>query len=443
VWLADAIRQGLGSVCLYGTNIVDATQVRGLCTDLRSLGPHLVLATDEEGGDVTRLHYRTGSPEPGNAVLGRLDDVQFTRSSAQEIGAELATLGIDLDLAPVVDVNSSDDNPVIGTRSFGGDAALVARHTAAWVEGLQSQGVAACAKHFPGHGDTVSDSHLTLPIVDVSARVLRERELVPFRAAIEAGVASVMTAAIVVTAIDPLTPATFSAPLLQGLLRDELGFTGVIVSDALDMAGASADTGVPEAAVKALVAGCDLLCLGSDTGAAMLADIVDAVIASVQDGRLAVPRLRAAADAVRGLVRPRVEAIVRTKRDVRLEDAIDLDDAALAWLRGPGAAAVVQVDSATNVAVGQVPWGPAGVGLVATDEVVAQAARVAVVGRNIDADHAAWEVVARYREQGKAVIVVECGWPRGGSDVVVRSGSPEIARRLVALLMGSTVTASI
>ncbi len=142
-WVVQAYAGGLRSVCLYGANVVTPAQLATLCTTIREAMPRMVLAVDEEGGDVTRLHYPDGSPEPGNALLGRLDDLDRTARSARRIGRELATLGVGLDLAPVADVNSADDNPVIGVRSFGADPRLVARQVVAWVEGLQSTGVAA------------------------------------------------------------------------------------------------------------------------------------------------------------------------------------------------------------------------------------------------------------------------------------------------------------
>jgi len=434
-WLSEAIEGGLGSVCLYGSNVENQEQLRDLCSQLHRPGRRLTLAVDEEGGDVTRVHHRTGSPQPGNAVLGRLDDVAGTWASAWEIGAELAELGIDLDLAPVVDVNSCDANPVIGTRSFGSDPVLVARHGAAWIEGLQASGVAACAKHFPGHGDTMSDSHLTLPVATVPEEVLRERELLPFRVAIDSHVACVMSATIVVPSVDPEAAATFSSTFLQGVLRRELGFTGVIVSDALDMAAASAETGVPQAAVRALIAGCDLLCLGSDTPQALLERIVAAVLQAVKTGRLPVERLRDAADAVDRLSsRPAAATAAPARGALRVADAFDLSRVARSWINGGGHAVLVQVESSTNMAVGDVPWGPAAAGLTVDEAQVGTADRVAVVGRNIDVGHPAWDVATRFRNEGKAVIVVECGWPRGGADVVVRSGSPEVARHLATTL---------
>ncbi len=445
-WLATALADGLGSVCLYGPNVVDRDQLRELCTDLHRRSPDVVLAVDEEGGDVTRLHYRTGSPYVGNAVLGRLDDADITRAAATTIAADLRDVGIDLDLAPVVDVNSSDDNPVIGVRSFGSDAHVAARHTTAWVEGLQSGGVAACAKHFPGHGDTTTDSHHDLPVVAAAAAVIRSRELVPFRAAVASGVACVMTAAVVVPSLDPDHPATFSSVLLQGVLRHELGFRGAIVTDALDMAGASAGTGIPEAAVRALVAGCDLLCLGSETEEQLVVDIVAAVVIAVSDGRLPLDRLRSAASAVDRLASRRPGPPQNMSKPTAVEDAsvaaaFTVTDRAREWLAAIGDVAIVQVDTASNLAVGHVPWGPASVGATTSADRVREVARVAVVGRDVGRHHPARAAADDLRAQGYDVVVVECGWPRGGADIVTWGGSPVVSRALVALLHGAVVPA--
>src|SRR6478736_4477655 len=343
-WLVRAHAGGVVSVCLYGDNVAGPDGLAGLCAALRERMPGVLLAVDEEGGDVTRLHYPAGSTAVGNAVLGRLDDLSTTRTVAAGIGHELAALGIGLDLAPDVDVNSSPDNPVIGVRSFGDEPGLVARHTSAWVEGLQSTGVAACAKHFPGHGDTVVDSHHGLPRVDVTLEVLHERELAPFRAAVEAGVASVMTSHIVVAALDPHHPATFSRTVI-GLLRDDLGFDGVVVSDALDMAGASAETGVPEAAVRALEAGVDLLCLGSATSEDTFEAVHAAVIAAVHAGRLSEDRVAEAASRVRALAGTTAgrmpapgtgpDTTTAPLPDATVAGAFRVDGRATAWLAAP------------------------------------------------------------------------------------------------------------
>ncbi|GAB6987088.1 glycoside hydrolase family 3 protein [Nocardioides pyridinolyticus] len=263
---AELFDQGLGGVCLFGSNTAAGPHaVADLARSIRAIAPFAVIAVDEEGGDVTRLHALTGSPVLGPAALGAADDLELTRATGHAIGSELAAVGIDLDLGPVADVNTNPDNPVIGTRSFGTAPARVAEHIAAWVEGLQAAGAAGCAKHFPGHGDTAQDSHLELPTVDAPRATLEARELVPFGASVRAGVASVMTSHIVVPALDAELPATLSAPVL-GLLREDLGHDGVIVTDALDMAGASAGRGIPEAAVLSLNAGADLLCIGADPG---------------------------------------------------------------------------------------------------------------------------------------------------------------------------------
>src|ERR1700754_1970618 len=172
-WALDLAAEGLAGYTLFGFNIVDRAQVAASTAALRAANPRVIMAIDEEGGDVTRLAHRTGSPYPGNAALGALDDVDVTRAVYRAIGGELAAVGVNVDLAPTVDVNTADDTPIIGTRSFGADPARVAAHTAAAVEGLQEARVAACAKHFPGHGATVADSHLELPTVDVPLAVLR------------------------------------------------------------------------------------------------------------------------------------------------------------------------------------------------------------------------------------------------------------------------------
>jgi beta-N-acetylhexosaminidase len=443
-WLVRAHAEGLVSVCLYGDN-VGADGLARLCATLHDRMPGVLLAVDEEGGDVTRLHYPAGSTAVGNAVLGRLDDPATTRTVAAGIGHELAALGIGLDLAPDVDVNSSPDNPVIGVRSFGDDPALVSAHAAAWVEGLQSTGVAACAKHFPGHGDTVVDSHHGLPRVDVTLEVLQERELAPFRAAVTAGVAAVMTSHIIVSAIDPHRPATFSHTVI-GVLRDDLAFAGVLVSDALDMAGASADTGIPEAAVRALVAGVDLLCLGSGTSQETYESVHAAVVAAVHSGRLPESRVAEAAARVRALATTTqqrmpgaglsADVASATLPDETVVRAFRVGDAARAWLATGGPLSIVQVDSTANLAVGGVAWGPAALGATVAETEVPTGARVAVVGRAVGAGHPASAVVERLRAAGHDVVLVECGWPRGGADIETFGGSPAVARALVALLRG-------
>jgi len=293
-WLLRALDGGLGGVVLFSRNVADRCQLARLTGSLRARRPDVLVCVDEEGGDVTRLDAGTGSAYPGNLALGAVDDPDLTRAVASSLGAEVRAAGIDLDLAPVADVNTNPDNPVIGVRSFGADPALVARHVVSFVEGLQTAGVAACAKHFPGHGATSVDSHVGLPVVERTLAELHEVDLVPFRAAVEAGVRAVMTAHVVVPAVSPL-PATVSREHLTGLLREELGFRGLAVTDALEMRAVAATVGRDEAAVLALAAGADALCLGHDVGEREVGAVRAALAAAVRDGRLAEERLAEAA----------------------------------------------------------------------------------------------------------------------------------------------------
>jgi beta-N-acetylhexosaminidase len=294
-WLDSWLDAGLGGVVLFAANITGPWQCRSLVTRVKSRNPEAIVAVDEEGGIVTRLEARTGSSYPGNAALGAVDDVRLTENVAGSIGAMLARSAVNLNLAPVADVAINPDNPVIGVRSFGADPTRVAAHTAAFVTGVQAHRVAACAKHFPGHGRTGEDSHLTMPSVAASLTELAGADLVPFRAAIAAGVKAVMTAHVSFPAVDS-RPATLSRRWLTDVLRGDLGFDGVVVTDALDMAGA----GDPEVgAVAALNAGADLLCLPADRAAQHR--VTDRVAAAARSGELCQDRLRQAADRVQAL----------------------------------------------------------------------------------------------------------------------------------------------
>jgi beta-N-acetylhexosaminidase len=295
-WLRRLLAEGLGGVVLFARNLRDPEQIAALTSSLRSERPDLLIATDEEGGDVTRLEADRGSSFPGNLALGAVDDVELTRRVAAAIGGELAEAGLNMNLAPVADVVVGPDNPIVGVRSFGPDPALVARHVAAFVEGTQEVGVAACAKHFPGHGETLGDSHLELPVAPVDRETLFERALPPFRAAVEAGVRSVMTAHIRVPALDT-APATLSRRAVD-LLREELGFRGLVITDALEMRAISDTVGLEEGAVRALEAGADALCLGAELLPDEIERVRSAIVDAVAAGRLSEERLHEAAGRV-------------------------------------------------------------------------------------------------------------------------------------------------
>lgn len=296
-WARRWLERGLGGIVLFADNVGERGQLSGLTAALRAERPDLVIAIDEEGGDVTRLEATSGSSYPGNLALGVVDDPALTARVGESIARELAAAGVTMNLAPVADVNSNPLNPVIGVRSFGADPDLVARHVGAFVAGTQGVGVAACAKHFPGHGDTHGDSHLELPTVEGGRDELARGALVPFRAAVEAGVRAVMTAHISVPRIDA-APATVSPAIVTGLLRSELGFDGLVISDALEMRALAGTVGVEEGAVRAIAAGVDALCLGHDVDEGYVERIHGALLGAVQSGSLAAERVGEAAQAV-------------------------------------------------------------------------------------------------------------------------------------------------
>ncbi|MEH0418620.1 glycoside hydrolase family 3 protein [Streptomyces sp. B21-083] len=303
-WLLRRLGEGLASVGLFGRNITSPEQLAALTAQLRAERDDVLVAIDEEGGDVTRLEVRTGSSFPGNHALGAVDDVELTRAVAHELGHRLRACGVNLNWAPSADVNSNPANPVIGVRSFGADPELVARHTAAYVTGLQAAGVAACTKHFPGHGDTSVDSHHALPRIDASRSVVLDRELSPFRAAIAAGTRAVMSAHILIPSLDPDRPATLSRPVLTDLLRGELGYTGLIVTDGMEMQAIAGTYGIERGSVLAIAAGADAICVGGGlSDDETVRRLRDALIKAVRAGDLPEDRLADAAERVRTLAR--------------------------------------------------------------------------------------------------------------------------------------------
>ncbi|MFM7141362.1 MAG: beta-N-acetylhexosaminidase [Alphaproteobacteria bacterium] len=248
-----------GGVILFRRNVVDPEQVRALTREVRAvLGPRAIVSLDQEGGRVQRLRAPFGEWPPMRRI-GAAGSTALSREVGRALGREVAAAGFDCDFAPVLDVDSNPSNPVIGDRSFHRDPATAARLALAFAAGLRDAGVIACGKHFPGHGDTELDSHLALPVVRRSARVLDRVELAPFRAAIRARLPMLMTAHVVYTALDPDLPATLSPAILRDLLRDRLRFRGVVVSDDLGMHALDAFGPLADRGAAAISAGCDLL----------------------------------------------------------------------------------------------------------------------------------------------------------------------------------------
>lgn len=439
-WVAERLRGGLAGVCLYGENVVSAEQLRDLVAAVRAVKPDAIVAIDEEGGDVTRLHYVDGSPYPGAALLGRLDDPALTAEVGAAVAAELRGIGVDLNLAPVADVNADPRNPVIGVRSFGADAELASRHVAAFTAAHEAAGVATSVKHFPGHGDTAADSHLALPVVDVPLDVLRARDLPPFRAAIEAGARTVMTSHILLPQVDPVNPATFSSRILGDLLRGELGFEGVVVTDALDMAGASGEIGIPAAAVRSLGAGCDLLLLGTGGVARQLDAIRDAVAAAIADDTLSADRLADAAQRVAGLA-----ASLRVSPPVPAPYVPDVEQLASGFavadgVAVPADAALVVVETEANIAVGFAPWGPAAVDGVEAHRIsagdplpggLAADAPVLLVAKDVHRHPEVAALAHLVRAGRPGSLVIDMGWPSGPVDVATYGASRGVGEALV------------
>nr|WP_282548246.1 glycoside hydrolase family 3 N-terminal domain-containing protein [Streptomyces rochei] len=460
-WLLRRLGEGLASVALFGRNVRTPEQVAALTARLRAEREDVLVAIDEEGGDVTRLEVRTGSSFPGNLALGAVDDVGLTRAVAAELGRRLAECGVNFNWAPSADVNSNPDNPVIGVRSFGSGTDLVARHTAAYVTGLQSSGVAACTKHFPGHGDTAVDSHHAVPRIDVDAAVLAERDLVPFRAAIAAGSRAVMSAHILVPALDPDRPATLSRRVLTDLLRGELVYYGLIVTDGIEMKAIAGTYGIERGTVLAIAAGADAICVGgglSDEGT--VRRLSDALVEAVRAGELSEERLADAADRVRALAR----WTATNRPDAGARDTADGDvglRAARRALRVTAAGEYTPVTEApyvaalapvANIAVGdETPWGIAAeltrllpgtetgsfTGPDAGNEVLAAAGKRRIVAVVRDEHRHPWmgaalDTVLAARPD---TIVVEMGVPRAeprGSLHLATHGAARVCGRAAA-----------
>ncbi|GAA2632266.1 glycoside hydrolase family 3 protein [Streptomyces spororaveus] len=463
-WLLRRVGEGLTAVGLFGRNIASPEQLAALTAQLRTERDDVLVAIDEEGGDVTRLEVRGGSSFPGNLALGAVDDTGLTRNVARELGRRLAECGVNLNWAPSADVNSNPDNPVIGVRSFGADTHLAARHTAAYVQGLQAAGVAACTKHFPGHGDTSVDSHHALPRIDVDLDTLQARELVPFKAAIEAGTKAVMSAHILVPALDPTRPATLSPQILTGLLRGELGYEGLIVTDGMEMNAIAGTYGIERGSVLAIAAGADAICVGGGLAdEATVLRLRDALVAAVREGALPEERLADAAARVRALAAWTRGARPDAQPEGSRASGIGLTAARRALLVTGSAKPLTAPYVATlapvaNIAVGdETPWGVAaelagllpgtGAGVYpegsSTGDILAAAGDRTVVAVVRDAHRHPWMTEALDALVGARpdTVVVEMGLPmaapRGALHIATHGASRVCGRAAAEVIAGA------
>lgn len=350
-------RRPVGNIILFSRNGAPPDALYDQLGDVRSLvrdrtGVDPLVALDQEGGIVTRL--KDGfTPLPGAmamaaAVAGGGASLEDVEAMAFVAGSELKAMGIDWNLAPVVDINVNRDNPVIGVRSFGEDPGAVADLVSAYARGLARAGVAATAKHFPGHGDTNVDSHLGLPVVDADAARLDAVELVPFRRLIAEGVAAVMSAHALFPAVEPeAIPATLSRRALTGLLRERLGFGGVVVTDCLEMKAVHGR--YEDVAVRAVLAGADVLCISHT--ASLQEEAFDALLAAVRSG--AIPQARIDESAGR---------VLAAKAAVAAKAAPGGKERALASLRSPAAIELSSriSDASISLVSGRNPSGASG-----------------------------------------------------------------------------------
>ena len=292
--LRSLIGRGVSCVILFTRNFCDARQLAELCHEIKGLADRpILIGVDQEGGRVQRFRGDGFTEIPSMRELGRQGDPVRVRGIGAVLAKELQAVNIDLNFAPVLDVDSNPANPVIGERSFASDSELVAHMGCAMIEGLQGRsgtqgepasGVAACGKHFPGHGDTSVDSHLALPRLPHEMERLQRVELPPFCAAIQAGVAAIMTSHVLFEAIDPHRPATMSPAVIDGLLRKQLGFDRVVFSDDLEMKAVLEHYGVAETVTQAAIAGVDVMCVCSKHDLQNLA--IESLIKAVDDGLL-------------------------------------------------------------------------------------------------------------------------------------------------------------
>lgn len=360
-WLADALRAGLGGVVYFGYNTPDAPTAARLSAEItRAAGREVMIAIDEEGGDVSRLFAAGGSPAPSARGFGWIDDPELTRAHARALGDLLAACQVTMTCAPVADVASEPRNPVIGTRAFGRTVTDVVRHAGAFADGIREAGILACAKHFPGHGETDVDSHVGLPRIDLDAERMRREHVAAF-AGLDGHVEAVMTAHILVPAFGegPASLGRWATDLIEEAVPGAL-----IVTDALDMGAITESMGYAEACVRSLEAGAHLLCLGTSIrrdAEAMLQDAHDGIVEALESGRLRREELRRRAAQVRAMIE--AAAVRRLARQTQTgltpaeaaaayeSLALSLADRAAHWHPAPPALAHRRRTSAPRVRV--------------------------------------------------------------------------------------------
>lgn len=313
----------IGGIIYFNRNIESIQQLADLSNQLQNIaisnssGLPLFISTDQEGGIVNRLKGATHFP--GQMAIAATQSVELAKTVAKASARQLKAAGLNMNFAPVLDINNNPDNPVIGTRSFGGTPQLVAELATAYISGMQSEGIIACGKHFPGHGDTDTDSHLSLPVINHSLERLQEVELYPFIEAIKSGLECIMTAHIYFPAIEKREgiPATLSHSVLTGLLRRKLNYKNLIITDCMEMKAIIDTFGTVEASVMAIEAGSDMVLISHSVD--KVSESIRAVIKAVQQGRISENRINKSLERILKLKNKRITEPLINNSDFKIE----------------------------------------------------------------------------------------------------------------------------
>jgi beta-N-acetylhexosaminidase len=418
-WLKPWLENGLGSVTLFASNTPNFETTQNLIAELRSYNPEILIAIDEEGGDVTRLFVREGSKYPTPALLGQCDDEDLTYRSYNSMGAVLRDLGIDITYAPVADVVAVENNPIVGVRSFGMNTDVVSRHVKQAVRGLQDAGVSACIKHFPGHGAVVEDSHHDLPYIKMVLSDYESAHIAPFKDAIQAGADAIMIGHLVAEAIDPQHPASLSSKAIRDYLRKKLKFEGLVVTDALDMGAIGGPSKIHESALKALLAGADLLCFsGMGDQSQFVSSSFDWIKAAVEHEDLRLEYLNNSFEIASQLREKRNNKSTPTAvidfneliKGFEISGVVDLP---------AGPVNLVEIGTKPTIAAGDVSWGMhrelRAVGISceihASDAESLSSKKLVVAFRDAYRDEPLLATLNRLYERFPDAIFLDMGWP--------------------------------
>jgi beta-N-acetylhexosaminidase len=418
-WIKPWLENGLGSVTLFASNTPNFETASNLISEIRSYNPDVLIAIDEEGGDVTRLFVREGSRYPTPALLGQCDDEDLTFRSYSSMGAILKSLGVDITYAPVADVVVYENNPIVGVRSFGMSSDVVNRHVLRAVQGLQSSGVSACVKHFPGHGAVLEDSHHDLPRIKLSKNDYERIHIEPFKNAIASGVSAVMIGHLIAECLDPNLPASLSSKILRDYLRSELGFKGLIVTDALDMGAIGGPSKIHESALNALTAGADLLCFsGMGDQSQFVVNSFDWIQSALNRGEISEDSCIESSQRI-GEIRVKNLKSVKVEQNIDYKELISgfevLGDVELS----SSAINLVEIGTKPTIAAGDVSWGIhrelRSVGITceihASDAENLASKKLVVAFRDAYRDGPLLATLNRLNQRFPDAIFIDMGWP--------------------------------